>query len=246
MGRGRRYRVTGELDLMTSVTTRLNIIDKPGLVRWARKDSLAYATERLLECEPGNLPGEDEYPEYIQRVMESAEDPPVVARDLGTATHALLESWIKDDPKLVEDIDPDVVLLVKPAVEMAKKHVYEMGLDHTKLISEIAVWSPEHQYAGTIDLLGQKPDGTFVVVDWKRAKGLYGNYAYQVSAYCGALAELLESGHPIEAQVCLLPSEPDIAPDRKRANIRFGLRAFLAAKALHEIDNLSQKQAWSA
>ena len=92
VGQGHRYAVPGELKTLVSVTTRLNIKAKGfGFNRWLRRDSLNYMEELLTTTEPQ---GDETYPEYLGRLKTLAENPPQDKRDLGSLTHAYIESYI--------------------------------------------------------------------------------------------------------------------------------------------------------
>ena len=47
--------------------------------------------------------------------------------------------------------------------------------DHTDLVpyrTEWMVWDKELRFAGSIDMVYEKPDGTLMIYDWKRSKGI--------------------------------------------------------------------------
>ena len=91
-GRGHRYRVDGEIDLMVSVTTHLGIIDKSGgLLGAAQKRIGERIQERLLAVEKGNAPGEDNYQAYLEEVIAWAKaNVWGTAAEDGTAAHAMI------------------------------------------------------------------------------------------------------------------------------------------------------------
>lgn len=48
------------------------------------------------------------------------------------------------------------------------------------MLLEWRIAAPDHGIAGSVDFVGQLPDGSYALFDWKRAKGfsenLYANY----------------------------------------------------------------------
>jgi len=76
---------------------------------------------------------------------------------------------------------------VKPIVEAAIKWVEQSGL---KLVAlEHVVYSPSLGYAGTVDAIFRKEDGSLVIVDWKTTNTVQPDYAMQLSAYAFAVEE---------------------------------------------------------
>ncbi|MES2437057.1 MAG: hypothetical protein V4519_03515 [Patescibacteria group bacterium] len=79
------------------------------------------------------------------------------------------------------------------------------------LISEHAVWSPTHLYAGTVDFIGSilvpENDKCFgksswgkrilVLLDWKTSGGIWDDYELQVAAYREAALETIFKNQPV-------------------------------------------------
>ena len=193
------------------MTTRLNIKAKGfGFNRWLRRDSLNYLEELLTTTEPQ---GDETYPEYLARLKTLAENPPQDKRDLGSLTHALyrrVHNW-----QISPDVDFEYDNEFSRDGGCQRQGCYPdtwrtWVLTSTPCESEVKVFSPEYNYAGTIDLIGYSlSEKAWLIVDWKRARGLWAENAYQVSAYAAAFKELVEPETPVQAWVCLLPSEEE-------------------------------------
>lgn len=207
VGRGHRYTVDGEFDYKTSVTTILNVINKPALVNWAKTDTAERIRDRLMAVEADNLPGEDIYPHYIATMTEEEAKRPPVQRNDGSLTHALIEHHITGYmPELEFEVSELDIARVQPAVDGAKRILREMRLEPVAI--EIPLWHPDYDYAGTVDYLGALPGGDLVIMDWKRSKRPYDEYAYQVAAYAEALkAVLADKDRVVKGYVSVLAQE---------------------------------------
>ena len=186
------YRVDGHEDLLPSVTTFLKVIDKSGpLVGWARKDALEKAAEELRAQLQIAAPWRDEdQGPWVADVMAGAKDriyrTKDSAADAGAYAHELIAAILQGGSPLVPND-------LRPAVQGAQEMLAAYRL--SPVATERLVWHPSQQYAGTIDLVARDADGRLVVVDWKRAKGIYPEHGYQVAAYADALETL--TGEPV-------------------------------------------------
>lgn len=195
-GKGRHYRVEGIEARLPSVTTILNVINKPALVPWATKTALENVRKALLANPPGKL-GPEEYGNWIaDRVVEARQAPEKVrdtAADFGTRLHALIDEYLKSDFK-------DSMLVTDEMNEpfSAFQNWYrDSGL--TIHQSEFMVYS-KRGYAGTVDAIATRwtPEGEeLVVVDWKTSNAIYPEMAFQVAAYAEALEEMLDHRWPV-------------------------------------------------
>lgn len=247
VGGGHQYSVSGYPDRMRSVTTRLGVLDKPGIPIYRARTTASRFANRLLAIEPGNLPPgatrlEDEqagdverYAAYIEELREFAEQEERQAADDGTAAHALIQAALTGqqvDESEVKVTD-EVRARVKPATDAAP-HV--IATERFQVVDvERPVFHPILQFAGTIDLIVRDRHGTLAVLDWKRSKSLYSNYAYQASAYAEALAMLLDYTEPVAAYCVQLPQEVDQEWDCKQVNVPAMFQRFLAAMAASDL-----------
>ena len=194
------YRVSCESELLPSVTTFLKIIDKSGpLTGWATKTAFA-AVESTLNDHGATLQSDD-YELWATTVLGIAKDRAREVRNAGAgkgeAAHRLIAELLRGgQPEMPDDL--------APAVRGAREFVVDHSL--TTVAVEFPVWHPTEQYAGTVDFIGQDPDGGLVIADWKRSNGIYPEHGYQVTAYADAI-EALTGDHVIRAYVVRLPKE---------------------------------------
>lgn len=168
---GRQYVWPETGETFVSVTTVLDVIDKPALMRWAAKKVAEYAvTERdnwdrldaaaavdLLKGAPWR---------YTEERIE-----------LGTSVHAATEAYMKGEngPVYPGEVAGymaqfmDFLKTAKPTIEQA----------------EVSVYNRKHAYAGTLDLLCQM-DGRLLLIDYKTGKRAYPEAELQLAAYAGA------------------------------------------------------------
>lgn len=104
------------------------------------------------------------------------------AADLGTRIHDYIEAVLtgRELPPLTPDMEPSVNAF------WAWKA--ECGLELR--VSERMLFSLTHNYGGTLDAIGYKPDGTKVILDWKSSNGIYESMALQTAAYWYADGEM--------------------------------------------------------
>lgn len=96
---------------------------------------------------------------------------------------------------------------VKPIVEAAIKWVES---SQWKLVAlEHVVYSPTLGYAGTVDAIFRKEDGSLVIVDWKTTNTVQPDYAMQLSAYAHAVAERNPGEKVSEAVVIRFDKVPE-------------------------------------
>ena len=209
-GRGRWYKVGDQM--LPPVTSILGIIDKSGpLVPWATKVAFeAVESVALHGAYRGRWDGYaafgqshdyDDYEAWVRTALSLGKDH---AKDLreegakkGTEAHDLIAEMLQGGDPLVPDS-------LAPAVRGAREFVADYGLSVVAI--EVPVWHPTEQYAGTVDFIGQDPDGGLVIADWKRSNGIYPEHGYQITAYADAI-EALTGDYVIRAYVVRLPKE---------------------------------------
>ena len=97
---------------------------------WRVKNSLEYMASQLTECEPGNLPGEDAYRDYLEKLVKRSVDPPQDKRDLGSLTHALLEEHYTGRlPEVDFEYDQEDLDLAQESARVAMIHIRALGVD---------------------------------------------------------------------------------------------------------------------
>ena len=227
------YRVDGYDDLLPSVTTMLKCIDKSGaMVGWAKRVTIERVRYNLLTkdapgFEPGDYMG---YTAWIEEILSGSGNAPEEERDRGASRGDSAHKLIAE---ILNGGNPSIPELLAPAVQGALTMLSDKGL--TVEAVEVPVWHPVCEYAGTVDLVARDTDGQLVVVDWKRAKGIYDEHGYQVTAYAYAIAEL--TGEPVHAAYPVrLPHDESprdfIYYTEAVDNMPAAFEAFLAAQRL--------------
>ena len=156
------------------VTTILGRLAKPALVPWASK----MAADTFLKCmKSGRTDLDEVYKESKDAHKKRLKD----AGDSGTNVHAYAEAYLKRLP--LPDLETDEA---KRGAE-----AFHKWLDAHKvevLASERRVFSREHSYAGTCDLVA-RIDGRLAVGDFKTGSGIYPEMRFQTAAYQHAMQE---------------------------------------------------------
>jgi len=221
-GRLYSHPVTGETAL--SVTTVLGDgIPKKALPGWAARTAAEYATANIHELAKLVDEGGVSFKEAIDRIKGAPWRQRDNKADIGTAVHDVAE-----------------LLAGKPAgsdyeLDLAEYdesiHGYLLSLlgwfekwEPIVEATETTVWSRQHGYAGTLDLIcsipSRHPDGGFMLLDFKTSKVVYGETALQLAAYAHADFVLLDDGteHDIPGPIVEL-GVVHITPDGNPARL---------------------------
>lgn len=161
---------------LTSVTTILNVIEKPALKGWAAKMASQYFYAEVLRLGTKAL-----VPEELARIAKEAQAAHTRiakdAADLGTACHDAFEAIVFGEPleKYPEQLEKPIAAF--------KTWRLGPGADIELVASEVALASLAHGFGGRLDVLGySEPRGGWGIVDYKTSSGFYGNeYAYQTA-----------------------------------------------------------------
>lgn len=241
---GRFYDIEGAL--LPSVTSILNCIGKPALIGWAAKTERELCLKAACDLW-GEAPlGDKRMSPMVYRatlearigkqkahVKELAQ-----ATEIGSQVHSLIE-WnlrrelglpVRDEPKI-----NDAATWAFMAFEDWRK---ESGLKPLGI--EQTVWSVEHGYAGTMDVLGEVEIAgvgrVVAVLDWKTSRALYGESSLQNAAYVQALIEMGRVKPPVHGLVVRFPkvvTDPGFEVKHIHADEQPSLfRVFLAARDL--------------
>jgi hypothetical protein len=203
-----------EMELL-SVTSAMKSLNKPFLLGWGVKMSAECAVDDhdligdMLKKKTGRKAALD----YIKqaRFRDSSGK-----ADRGTIVHGAVEAYLAGKPidpdhiqflleekQVPEDLWPATFKMVDGAMEF----LYDFEPD--VLWSEATVYSREHGYAGTADIIGKLMVGRSklpVVIDFKAAKAIYNETAMQLTAYARADFVGLDDG----TEVPLLPDGGEI------------------------------------
>jgi hypothetical protein len=150
-------------------------LPKPALLPWGIKSVAEYAAdhlERLVEMQPMGR----------EAIVSALKQAPYTERDLaakrGTEVHALAERLIHGDEV---DVPEELIGHVDSCVRF---------LDSWRLrpvLVEATVASRRWNYAGTLDVVADLPDGRRSLLDYKTSRsGIFGETALQLAAYAHA------------------------------------------------------------
>lgn len=247
-GNDRVYAIDG-LGEYTSVTSSLNIINKPRLADWRKNRALdkmqlllpQQTKYQQLADEKNTKARKHKNNTWQSMMREEASKAPgeimEASRVFGNESHELIELAL-----LSGDVH----------VDPAYAHIYEgftawqrdTGL--TVVATELMVWHSFHEYAGTIDMVIRTDSGALGVIDIKTG-GVFNEAAMQLAAYAKALRHL--TGEQVEhAWVLQLPRErsktdatEELYQFVKLADLPHWFDGFKAAK---ELAPYSEEEAW--
>ena len=144
---------------VVGVTTVLDVLNKPGLVKWAN---------RL------GLEGID-VTKYVDKLA-----------DVGTCAHYLIQMHLQQAEPNLSSYSPEVVDLAENSflsyLTWEQKHTIK------PILCEAPLVSIEHEFGGTIDVYCEL-DGGYTLLDCKTSKTIYDEHIYQVSTYRQLLRE---------------------------------------------------------
>lgn len=186
---------------LTGVTTILGVIAKPALIQWSADEAvkhLGWYNEKYLTEEEKSackvlakaqfdlikLMNEETFYSFLSEARVKHAKRKTDAGAIGTDVHAEIERLVKNaiegDGKIKnENLNPMVNNFCKWAMENNIKFIE----------SEKRLFSKEHWYAGTCDLVFEK-DGKKYVGDIKTSSGIYGReFFFQMAGYQIALEE---------------------------------------------------------
>lgn len=153
-----------------SVTTILDILDKPALKQWAVNMAIDYVKVEMSKPDA-----------YIATVLDLAKvewkNISQEAMDIGTEIHNLIEVYIKSGKDAVGELKPEVENGFIAFLEWEKENIDEW------IESEMIVHDSDNCYAGTLDAIAKLRNGKIYVIDFKSSKGFYSGYDMQVSGY---------------------------------------------------------------
>jgi hypothetical protein len=195
--------LTGKKTRVTSVTTLLNLLAKPALVRWAARTAADYAVDHWDDLGAMSLTDRQK---QIAAAPDQSRNEKAAS---GTAIHALAESMLAGRPI---DVPPDLL----PKVEGLARWWERSGL--TLVASERRVWSDEDDdlglcaFAGTLDILATHPTRGLGLLDIKTGAGVYGDMAVQLAGYMAADQHVVDDKDdpaPVIAWAGILHVRPD-------------------------------------
>lgn len=222
--RGRRYIITsdGKRTVTPSVTTILGALPKKGLDWWGFKLGLQAAMSVThdgaydLDALYADAKLTDHAPHRALRKAGAR----------GTDVHQVAEVLLRDGR--LEDL-PANTGASEGYVDALLSWHDERGVSEWDVVAvEARLFSATHLFAGTADVIAKRPDGVYVVGDFKTSKGIYESHMLQATAYAAAAREM-----------GLIPDGAEIAP----LVIRLDLDgSFEVRRSIYEIEDFVSVQ----
>lgn len=195
-----------------SVTTILSKgVVKPALMGWATKLVQAQAIKaagtafEIAGASEGRGTFENRVAEIIKHDRRADRNESKKAMAIGSQVHSLIESALRVEMNVIHV--PPVLVHIPPVFSVYYPETqrafdrwcrWRKKQNFKPVFVEQVVWSEECEYAGTLDLLAEYPDGKQVVWDWKVSSGIYPEALAQNAAYLGAVVEM---GHAKEKKI---------------------------------------------
>lgn len=183
---------------VVNVTAVTGLMPKYGLTTWAE---LIGIRETFARAEL--IPQMESWEEMKAQITDDgcrADDYKTDKGEIGTILHTvgeLLAATGATKPLAAYDED------VRPYVQALASFWLRERVE--PLATEVRVYSPSHEYAGTLDLLYTTPGG-YGIRDYKTSNGIYDEAHVQVEAYVAALVEL-GAPEPTEKQIVWLKDD---------------------------------------
>lgn len=231
-----------------SVTTILQVLDKPAVVQWAKRTVAEGAVNRAEEVLARTLQEpHDQVVKWLAGMPDYVKDE---AGKLGTGIHLLADMVSRGADSDSEGFQPSEQ--EKPYLDAFQGFLRFLQQQGAEIVSsEKMVWSV-NGYAGTYDLIVRFPidgdntdqvKGELWLLDIKTSKGYYPEYALQLIAYGYADQIILEGnpdGYPMPHinRYGVLHLRPELYPDTGYRLVEYPLVeadyiAFLAALELY-------------
>lgn len=171
VGTGRGYVHPVTQVTVPSVTTILQVLDKPALPRWAAKSVAEFATANKNSWV--NLP-DDAAIDLLKGSPWRTRDR---AAEAGTNAHEYCEALLNGEVSIDAQFDP-------PGLGEAARNLRGIlkAVQPQPLVIEGTVWSHKYGYAGSFDGI-HVIDGVITLVDLKTSTGVYSDYSIQLAAY---------------------------------------------------------------
>jgi hypothetical protein len=205
--RARFYKVDGKE--WPSVTTILDVINKPALGPWYAKEERRHFETALLELASTHqtITGEQLLDAVINAVngVKAADKTKQKAATIGTALHAAIEWHLRH--QLGEDPGKEPTLPDESAWAFEAWKDWAKSVDLVPLMIERVVYCEYCGFAGTLDLYA-KVKGALTVLDWKTGRAVYGEAFLQNAAYRHAARQ-----RGIESEQGLIVRLPKIIGD---------------------------------
>jgi hypothetical protein len=231
-----------------SVTTILSVISKPALVNWAAKverDMVIDVSANLYDAmnKGKQMPRTWWITTLETWIGKQRASTKILnkAGEIGSQCHALIEWTLKGE--LCYKLGPSPEIGPEAQWAFSRWQEWRQRVQLKPLAVEQVVWSDEHCYAGTLDLIAEVK-GELTVIDWKSGKSIYPEAYLQNAAYRRAVKEM---GHG-DAKKGLIVRLPKVKtdPDFEVAEVDDSdeelFRMFLHAKELWKWQQMNSKK----
>lgn len=230
------YSVNGQDTSYPGSTTVLSVIAKPYLIPWASKMTAIYTRsiiEKILHKNQDKPIGEIFTPRFLETLANRSKKQHKIhkerAGDIGTRTHAALDSLIRGEmPMMEEDIRQCVTSFVDwDTIKKLQIVSGDMKLIHLGF-----------GYGGSLDALAKDERGKLIVIDFKTSNQISDEYAYQIASYCHALQFTLALDYVPEGCCIRFDKLKPEIEYRKVRSIADSFEGFLAALQLYKNQKL--------
>lgn len=160
-------------DTYQSVTTILSAIPKPALVPWAARTVAEGAIHAFQNGSLHQMIAQD--PAAATQFLKGL---PYGARDRSGDAGTLIHRWV--EARILGAEPPVIPVQLRPQLETFQR--FEADYQPTWVASEVTVYNRTEVYAGTCDAIVEI-DGRTLMIDLKTGKGVYPEYALQLTAY---------------------------------------------------------------
>ena len=213
-----------------SVTTILQVKDKPALVGWAKRETAACAVRNLEVLERMVKSGGPQAAvEWLKRIPDYTRD---VAADLGTQVHAMAEALGRGEPAPVDES-------LRPYLAAYRRDFLD-AFRPRFLAVEAMVCSERYEYGGTADAFVEI-DGETWLLDYKTGSGVYPDTALQLAGlargqFIGYPGDPVQHPVPFATRFGVLHVRPEGARLLPVVVDRETVAAFLDARRLYGWD----------
>ena len=245
--RGRFYEIDGEQ--FPSVTTILSVIGKPALISWAAKverEMVMEVSADLYQDAPQVKMARTAWMTTLQtRLGKQKASTKALAKagEIGTQVHALIEWTLKGE--LCVKVGPSPEISNQAQDAFGKWVNWRKEVKLKPLFVEQQIWSRQHRYAGTLDLLAEI-EGKLTVLDWKTGKAIYPEAKLQNAAYRQAIREM-GHGDPQQGVIVRMPkieTDPDFEALTVPEDESYLMKRFLSAYDLWQWQQRNDDVYW--
>jgi predicted RecB family nuclease len=221
---GRYYTIDGVN--YPSVTTILNVLNKPQLVNWAVRLTRDSLKQELFALQRSNSLQDLNADSILARSASEHSRVKNAAADHGIDIHRRIAACVGDKSSRMSKNVRDPVIIAFRA--------WQDEAQFLPIASEKLVISREHEYAGTADLIGTL-NGKLALLDIKTGRRVYPEYKLQLAAYAIAWGEMKGSFPQVCMNLHVRSDFTIVEANTFTAAELFPLfQTFLAAKRLFE------------